>query len=77
MREVSSRRIRCRLTDRVVTVTSQTVSAYGESRFAQNVHEGRLSCLNMDLSCPNDCLYISGGQGFGRDPETGERVVVR
>lgn len=75
MRELTSRRIRCKLTDRTVTVTTEIVSIHGASAFAHSTHEGRKKCLNMDHSCPRDCLYISGGQGFGRDPETGEQVM--
>lgn len=38
--------------------------------------KGKFRCLNRDSKCDKQCLYISGGTGFGKDPQTGEMVVV-
>lgn len=59
-RDFSTRRFHCNLTSRTVNVREETVSAYGESPFPVAINEGRKLCLNMDSSCPRDCVYLGG-----------------
>jgi hypothetical protein len=65
--------IYCVLTSRDVTIQREVVEI--RAMGAGGVAWGRRRCDSVNLSiCPGDCIYISGGKGFGTDPTTGERV---
>jgi hypothetical protein len=71
-----SRSIFCVLTQRNVTTDAEIIQVTGIGG-QQAIGEGRKSCRAVDLSvCPGNCVYISGGTGFGVDPETGRPINV-
>lgn len=67
--------IYCKLTQRNVTIATDIVTLYHGSA-AVDQREAHKSCLNKRTTCPNDCIYISGGKGWGIEPTTGEKVIT-
>jgi hypothetical protein len=70
--------ILCVLTNRNVTIETEVIElrAIGTAGIVAR-EEGHKSCDSVDLSkCPGDCIFISGGKGFGTDPATGLRVAT-
>ncbi len=67
-------RIYCALTERNVTIASDVVSI--DTLQGTISRDGRKLCLDKRTTCPQDCIYISGGKGWGIDPQTGQRVTT-
>jgi hypothetical protein len=69
-------RIHCVLTKRYVTIETEVIDlrAIGSAGILAR-EEGHKACVSASLlTCPQDCIYISGGKGYGTDPTTGQRV---
>lgn len=74
-RYTETERVNCVLTDRWVVLSTEIVqlSAIGGTVATA---EGRKSCGSKGSECPKECVYYSGGAGFGLDPRTGKRIVI-
>jgi hypothetical protein len=76
VRSIQQRHIECKLTNRRVTIASEQVTVYGEQSLPAASAVGKETCLDKTSACPRDCIFMSGGSGFGRDPETGQLIMA-
>jgi hypothetical protein len=69
-RNYESRSIDCTFTDRRVSIETEVVELRSGGVTLQT-SPARQRCLDVATSCPRFCKYLSGGNPFSKDPETG------
>ncbi len=70
-RTPAHREIYCKLTERDVTIRWENVELGTDWGTISN--PAKMHCVDTALSCPRQCMYISGGNPFAIDPETGQQ----